>query len=70
MKSVITFILVAFGFIAVFGPETPAEAQYYCGRCCGTDVYGNLVPQCYIAQSVPCGNACWCPNVPGTGQAC
>jgi hypothetical protein len=71
MKKLFCVALVMSAIIATFGPSTPAQAQvYYCGRCCGTDYYGNLIPQCPLITAVPCGNACWCTNAPGTGQAC
>jgi hypothetical protein len=70
MKRLFSTALIAFAIIATFGTSKPAEAQVYCGHCCGTDYWGNLVIQCTLISPVPCANACWCTNSPGTGQAC
>ena len=72
MKKLLALTFLTLGLLAVLGPKEPvAEAQVpYCGHCCGTDIYGNLVIQCTLVQYVPCGNPCWCQQVPGQGQAC
>jgi len=72
MKKLILSVLFALGLgIAVIAPtEQPAQAQVYCGHCCGHDVYGNLVIGCTLVAAAPCGNACECSNVPGIGVCC
>jgi len=72
MKRIITAILFVMG-IGVLGATSapaPAQAQVpYCGYCCGSSPYG-AVRVCTLVSAVPCGNACWCNNAPGTGFAC
>ena len=69
-KNVFLSLLFAAGLaIATLGPSRPAQAQAYCGWCCGSSPYG-LVRVCPLVSAVPCGNDCWCSNAPGTGVAC
>jgi hypothetical protein len=70
MKKALSVILAVLAIVAVIAPEERANAQAYCGHCCGTDPWGNPVVGCTLVSVVPCGNNCWCNNVPGTGFAC
>jgi hypothetical protein len=70
MKKVITALLALAIGIIVLGPTHQAEAQpVYCSACCGT-VNGTPVIGCGLVAPIPCGNPCWCSNVPGQGFGC
>ena len=70
MKKIAAVVFAVLALVAVAGPEKPADAQSYCGHCCGTDPWGNPVVGCTLVTVVPCGNSCWCQFVPGAGFAC
>lgn len=72
MKKIITAIVVSLGLAIVVAASTPAQAQYvqYCNSCCDRDYYGYPRVRCGLVAPWPCGSACACAGIAGSGFTC